>query len=283
MPETTKPPPRTRSSSPRIERKGHLRWVPIAQMRVNEAAQRTYRETHAREYADNFDLEALGYPVVNHRDGLFYITDGQHRVMALRLIGWEDQQIECECFEDLTEEEEAELFLKRNKRRAVRAFENFLVAVKAGREAECDVNRIVLAQGLKVSEDRTDGSIQAVTALMHTYTHYGASVLAKTLRIARDAYAKDPEGFRGVVLQGLGMVCGQYDGKLDEALATRQLAKVPGGPLGLVGRAQIIKRTAGKAMYACVAAQIVEFVNQGQPTRSRLPSWWKATTKEDEE
>jgi hypothetical protein len=252
-------------------------------MRVNEEAQRTYRETHAREYADNFDLEALGYPVVSHRNDLYFIVDGQHRVKALRLIGWEDQQIECECFEGLTEEEEAELFLKRNKRRAVRAFENFMVAVKAGREAECDVNRIVLSQGLKVSEDRMDGCIQAVTALMYTYTHYGAATLAKTLRIARDAYAKDPEAFRGVVLQGLGVVCGQYDGKLDEQVAVRQLTKVPGGPLGLVGRAQIIKRQWGKAMYACVAAQIVEFINQGQPTRSRLPSWWKATMPPPEE
>jgi len=262
----------------KVERKGHLRWVPITAMRVNTEAQRTYRESHAREYADNFDLEALGYPVLNHRDNLYYIIDGQHRVMALRLMGWEDQQIECECFEGLTEQEEAELFLKRNKRRAVRSFENFLVAIKAGREAECDVNRIVATAGLKISEDGMDGCVAEVTALMSVYTHYGASVLSRTLRIARDAYAKDHEAFRGSLLLGLGHVCGKYDGKLSEEVAIRQLSKVSGGPLGLLGKSQVTKRATSKPMAACIAATVVDLINAGQPTRNRLDNWWKVTT-----
>jgi hypothetical protein len=252
-------------------------------MRVNQEAQRSYRESHAREYADNFDLEALGYPVVNHRDGIFYLVDGQHRVMAMRLIGWEDQQIECECFESLSEREEAELFLKRNKRRNVRSFEAFVVAVKAGREAECDVNRIVMGQGLKVSEDMQDGSVQAVGALMYVYTHYGAKVLSKTLRIARDAYAKDHEAFRGALVQGLGAVCGKYDGKVEEAAAIRQLSRAPGGPLGVIGKAQILKRQVGSPVTTCVSAVVVDFLNAGVPARQRLTNWWRANQEPEEE
>ena len=219
---------------------------------------------------------------MNHRDGLYYIVDGQHRVMALRIIGWEDQQIECECFEDLSEREEAELFLKRNKRRAVRAFEAFVVAVKAGREAECDIQRIVMSQGLKVSEDTNDGSVQAVTALMYVYTRYGAGVLAKTLRITRDAYAKDHEAFRGYMVQGVGQVCGKFNGQVDEATAVRQLAKLPGGPLGVLGKAQIVKRQMGASMGSCVSSVIVDALNAGVPPRQRLTNWWKATVQDED-
>jgi hypothetical protein len=271
------PPPPRRSDPqiPKVERKGHLRWVPIALMRTSPEAQRAYYESHAREYADNFDLEGLGYPVLNYRDGVWWIIDGQHRIMALRLIGWDDQQIECECFDGLTEREEAELFLKRNKRRAVSPFDTFKVAVTAQREAESDILRIVRAQGLKVSEDQEDGSIAAVVTLKRIYLQYGAAVLARTLRIARDAYSKDHEAMRGNLLMGLGLVCGRYDGKLDEAAAVVRLAKVTGGPLGLMGKARIAKHNTGAPMAKCVAAAIVETINSGAAVKDRLDDYWK--------
>ena len=71
----------------RTRRAPHLRWVPIAKMRVSPRAQRTFSPAHAAALAASFDLEAMGYPVVNLRaDGLFYIVDAQHRVEALKLL-----------------------------------------------------------------------------------------------------------------------------------------------------------------------------------------------------
>jgi hypothetical protein len=243
-------------------------------MRQNPEAQRDYREPHAREYADNFDLEGFGYPVVNLRDGVWYIIDGQHRIGALRIMGWDDQQIECEAFEGLTEAEEAELFLKRNHRRAVKAFDQFRVAVTANREEPSDINRIVQTQGLKVSEAMADGCISAVTSLQRIYDAGGAHVLAKSLRIARDAYGKDRTAFRGDVLLGIGLVCARYDGQLDESFAIQRLATMPGGPLGLVGKAQSTRRLTGHPLPKCIAATVVEVLNRGL-RRNRLEEWWK--------
>jgi hypothetical protein len=250
-------------------------------MRTSDRTQRNYNDRQAREYADNFDLEGFGYPVLNHRDEVWYIVDGQHRIAALRMMGWDDQQIECEVYEGLSEAEEAELFLKRNHRRAVKPFDKFKVAVSAGREAQCDINRIVLTQGLKVSKEPDDGCVQAVTALEKIYSNFGARTLARTLRITRDSYAGDREGLRGNFLLGLGLACGRYDGQLDEEEAVRVLAKVPGGALGILGKAQTQRRSTGESLPRCVAFAVVEAINAKRQVRKRLPQWW--ATEVDQE
>lgn len=107
------------------QRASHLRWVPIAEMKVSPKAQREFRKPHAEKFAADFDLEALGFPVVNIRDGHYWIVDGQHRVEALKMMGWADQQIQCECYEGMTEAEEADLFLRRDDRRAITSFDKF--------------------------------------------------------------------------------------------------------------------------------------------------------------
>jgi uncharacterized protein DUF6551 len=249
-------------------------------MRTSARTQREFVERQAAVYAQNFDLEALGYPVVSFRDGVWYIVDGQHRVAALRMMGWDDQQIECEVYEGLSEADEAELFLKRNNRRAVRPFDKFKVAVAAGREAESDINRIVMTLGLKVSEQPDDGCIQAVTALLRIYGSYGAPTLSRTLRIARDSYAKDRDALRGDVLMGLGLVVGKYNGQLDEQTTIAHLAKVSGGPLGLVGKARALRHSMGEALPRCIAAVIVDVVNTGTPSRRRLQPWWSIQKEE---
>ena len=97
----------------RIERAGRLRWVPLAQMRINPLAQRDLNQAWVAKLAAGFDLEQIGAPVVSHRGGWYYLIDGQHRIEALKLwLGsWEGQQVQCWCYEGLTEAQEAELFL----------------------------------------------------------------------------------------------------------------------------------------------------------------------------
>jgi hypothetical protein len=245
-------------------------------MRVSASAQRKFRAGHAREYADNFDLDGLGYPVVNHRDGHWYVIDGQHRIAALRMIGWGDQQIECEAYEGLSEAEEAEVFLKRNRRRVVRAFDHFMVGVRAGRDAEVTVRQIVLGNDLKISEKSEDGCVGAVSALLYIYKMGGAQVLSRSLRIARDAYGKDHEALKSDILRGVGLVCHRYNGKLDDARAVEKMSKMYGGVGGLRGKARTQAKASGRPIEHCLAAVIVDEINKGLSPRSadRLESWW---------
>lgn len=257
----------------KVEREARLRWVPIADMRVSPLSQRELNRARVDKLAADFDLEQLGNPTVNERNGHYYVIDGQHRVEALREIGWGDQQIQCWAYSGLTEEDEAEKFLKLNDTLTVHGFAKFRVGVHAGRVEECDIDRIVRAQGLRISQDGKDGAISAVGALRRVYKQAGPGQLARSLRIIRDAYG-DP-GLDASVISGIGLLCARYDSSLEEARTVTLLSKAHGGVNGLLGKAEIIKRSTGGAKYHCVAAAAVEIINAGRGGK-KLPVWFRA-------
>ncbi len=256
----------------RVQREARLRWVPISLMAVSPLAQRELNRARVDHIVATFDLEQIGTPTVNKREDSWYIIDGQHRIEALRQMGWGDQQIQCWAYEGLTEQEEAEKFLKLNDYLAVNAFARFRVGVQAGRDEECDIDRIVRAQGLVVSMDKVPGAIGAVNTLRRVYRRAGPAVLRQTLVTVRDAYG-DP-GMEGAVIDGLGLFCQRYAGEVDHGSAVKKLASAHAGVNGLLGRAENLRRSTGNAKAHCVAAAAVEIVNAGRGGK-KLPSWWR--------
>ena len=259
----------------RIERGGRLRWVPLTRMRVNPLAQRELRPARVTRLASAFDVEQMGNPTVSHRGEWFYLIDGQHRIEALKLwLGsWEDQQVQCWCYEGLSEAEEAEQFLKLNDILPVRSFDRFKVSVQAGRAAESDIDRIVRALGLRISQDRGSGGISATATLARVYARGGPAVLSRALRIIRDAYGE--AGLDGPVIDGIGLLCQRYDGQLSEHRAVERLSSAHAGVSGLLNRAGQMRQSTGSATAECVAAAAVEVINRGSGGK-KLTSWWKA-------
>src|SRR5262249_34312436 len=187
-----------------------LRWVPLAQMRVNPLAQRDLNQARVSALAAAFDPELMDAPTVNHRGDWYYLLDGQHRIAALKLWmpSWENQQVQCWTYEGLSEAEEAERFLALNDTLPVRAFAKFKVSIQAGRDVEGDLDRIVRALGLRIA--RGNGGISAVATLRRVYTRGGPAVLSRALRIIHDAYGE--AGLEGPVIDGISMLCQRYDG-----------------------------------------------------------------------
>lgn len=261
------------NSQGRKARISHLRWILIADLRVNPRAQRDFRPEKAAEIAADLDLEALGYPVVNHRGDHYYIVDGQHRVAALKMVGWGDQRIQCDCLEDLTEAEEAELFLRRDKRTSISTFDKFRISITAEREVEIDIDRIVRAQGLTVSRAKTtSGSVAAVGTLRKVYAQAGPAVLGRALRIIRDAYGDG--GLEAPVIHGIGLLCQRYNTALDDAATVRRLSNAHGGVNGLLSKAENLRIRTGNQRAQCVAAAAVDIINAGRGGK-KLPSWFR--------
>jgi hypothetical protein len=260
-----------------VERSARLRWVPLSRIKVNPLAQRELNPARVDKLASEFDLEQFGTPTANHRDEAFFVIDGQHRVEALKKWfgdgNWEDQQVQCWTYDGLSAEEEAEVFLKLNDILTVHAFSKFRVGVQAGRSDETDIDRIVRSQGLRVSQDKSNGAISAVGTLMKVYRRAGGPVLARTLRIIRDAYG-DP-GLEAAVIDGLGMLCHRYNGELDDGRLVQRLSGTHGGVNGLLGKAENLRKQTGSPRAHCVAAAAVDINNSGRGGK-RLPSWWRA-------
>lgn len=260
------------TSTTKVERQARLRWVSIEKMKVSPVAQRELRTARVDHLAANFDLEQLGTPTVNERDGWFYILDGQHRIETLKQIGWGDQSIQCWTYVGLTDQEMADKFDRLNDTLHVHAFDRFRVRVNAQRETECEIDRIVRAQGLVVSRDKVAGAISAVGMLNKVYSRSDGQTLGRALRIIRDAYGD--AGLEAPVIDGVGYLCQRYNGQLDDREVVERLGNIHGGVNGLLGKAETIRKQTGSPKGQCVAAAAVETLNAGKRGKRLLPSWW---------
>lgn len=257
----------------KFTREARLRWVPIPKMRANPVSQRDINQARVDKMAADLDLEQIGTPTVNEAGEWFHILDGQHRIEALRQHGWGDQQIQCWTYVGLTDAEEAETALKLNDYLAQNALTKFRLGVTAGRDEDCDIDRIVRINDLVVSGDKVPGAIGAVGTLRRIYARSDPSTLARTLQIVRDAYG-DP-GLEAPVLDGVALVCQRYDGQLDQDDAVTKLSRAHGGVGGLLGTAENIRRGTGNYKSHCVAAAVVETINKGRGGK-KLRDWFKS-------
>lgn len=253
----------------RIERSGHLRWLAVSDLVVDPQAQRKFRPEWSAEIAAEFDPDEFGIPLVSLRDGKHYVIDGQHRIGALRVMGWDDQQVQCWVYEGLTIPKEARRFLGHNKSKSVRAFDTFQIGVTAELPDERDIDRIVRLQGLKVAEG-LPASVAAVGALRKVYAH-GPAVLGRTLRIIRDAYGDD--GMKGQIIEGVGLLCARYNGELDDERTVKRLQTAAGGLGALNTKAAAYRKTLGRPMPHCVAGAATDIINAGRGGK-KLPAWW---------
>lgn len=256
----------------KIERQARLRWLKVKDLEVSPLAQRDMRPGWVDHLVANFDTERVGNPTVSERGGHFYLVDGQHRAEALTLAGHEDSGIQCWVYQGLNEQDEAEMFLALNDNLTVNAFDKFRVGVTAGRDDECDIDRIVRAQDLVISRDKIPGAVAAVGTLRRVYNRSGGPVLARALRIIRDSYGD--AGLDAAVIDGIGLLCARYNGELQDEIAVVRLSKAHGGVHGLLNKAEVLRRSTGNAKSHCVAAAAVDIINAGRGGK-KLPGWWR--------
>jgi hypothetical protein len=248
-------------------------------MRRPDFLQKEFKESRAEHIAANFDLNGLGRLVLNLREGIYWIIDGCHRHHGLLKNEFGDYDVECEVYENLTDTEMASVFLLHAGRRVMSAFETFHVRCESAAARECDIRRIVEANGAKISRNKEPACISSVASLGKAYDAAGGVVLGQIVRVINRAFTGDPTAFDGQLIQALGLVLNRYNGKttekgLNEKVLIAHLSEAPNGLQGLFRRAEAQRERTGNHKSQCLAAVIVEVYNKGERT-NRLPSWWK--------
>lgn len=270
-------------SPSQMRKPSKVRPVPIDKMRIPPAlvTQREFRRAHGDAIAADLDLNKLGYPVINHRDGHYWVLDGQHRIYALKQNGFEKDVLDCEVYDDLTDAEMADIFLGRGRAKMISPYDKFHVSCTAGYQRENDIRRAVEANGLKIGRTKDEKVIGAVGALSNIYdraggAHAGEVVVGQVIRTLNNAYAGDPVAFSRAVIDGLGLIFNRYNGRTNEKDLTARLAATTHGVRGLVRRAESLQERTGNLKAQCVAATVVDIYNKGVGPRAkdRLPSWW---------
>lgn len=257
-----------------------FRMVPLGELQVDPDAQRRLSMSWVKEHTADFDVDQLGYIVVNKRpSGKYFIVDGQHRVMLMREVGWGDQKIHAECFEGLTQAQEADLFIARNDRRAVQPYDKFRVAVTAGHPDAVAIEKIVNEHGMVIAQGAGEGVIMAVSALQKVYhgagiasDKEGPQALRNTMKTIVQAWGKTSGAVSGDVITGIGLVQLRYNGRIDQKDLATKLAPFPGGGPGLVGKGKALREMNGRPVSHCIAAIIVDQYNKGKRT-GKLDAW----------
>jgi len=274
-----------------VRHKSKFGMVPVTDLNIDPSAQRKLSMQWVTAHVANFDVDQLGYIVVNRRDdGKLYVIDGQHRTELMRAVGWADQRIQAELFDGLSQREEAELFNARNDRRAVRKFDHFRISVTAGDPQACDISDIVVKAGLVITDtSSTDGGIAAVDSLEKIYegggitsAREGRSALQRTLETIKQAWGTSAAGFNGSLLHGIGLVQLRYNGDIDQRAMATKLGPVKGGAPGLLGNARSLRELNGRPVHHCVASIVVDIYNKGRRT-GKLDTWESGGAKSDNE
>lgn len=271
--EKTKP---TMSKTNRRQQLASRRmWIAIGEMRVNPRAQRVLRSEWALTLSKDFDLEAMGLPVLSRRDGVYWIIDGQHRIEALKLIGLGNELVECRVYDDLSEAAEAELFLTLNNIKTVAPFDKFKAALTAGETWAVEINSSAEAAGFHiVGGGGVWNRIQAVESLRKIHALGGAQLVKSTLSILADSFDGDKAVSKAPLMYGMAMVLFRYESTMRLERLVTKLLTVRGGGNGILRAATNWNLKTERSMPECVAASVVDVYNKGGG-RGQLESWWK--------
>lgn len=262
-----------------------VEWLSTSDLTIDPRVQRTHiRRGHAEQIAASFDPDAFGTLLISRRkDGETVVLDGQHRLMALHIMGWNgDQTVPCEVHDGLSLEQEAKLFRQRNTAVKPNLIDSFYVRLSERETVAVDINSIVREFGWEIPRalEQGTGKISSVDGLESVYTGRGLKVTPKlghmpealrlTLQIVTDAWGHDKRAAAGVVIKGIGSVARRDGSLIDQPTLSHRLAALAGGPDRLIGMGR-------ESMYGTtnltngIAAAIVHMHNRGKRSRKLSP------------
>lgn len=257
----------------RIELTSHLGWVRLDQMKINPQAQRALNDGWANTLADDFNPDLMGFIHVSHRDGWYYIIDGQHRVRAATIfLGDSSQQIQCHIYENLTNEQEALLFLELNNTKKQSAMGRYKVALNGpAREYpdEHDVERICRGLDLRIGMDKNCEEINCITAILTVYRKHGPASFSFAMRVIKNSYGFD--GFKQQTISALALIKDRYGDRIDEKKLVERLTH--SGVVALNQQAKSMKEATGNPAAQCYAHAMIQFYNQ-RNAQHRVEPWW---------
>lgn len=137
--------------------------VPVEELYIDDSYQRPV-QNHAQKIAQEWDDMKCDPLKINYREnGKLYVWDGQHRLIALRLMGVD--YVLCVLTVGLTQEQEAELFgCQGNGIKKPDPYDIFKAHVCSGEEIDTAIKIMCDEYGLTVNRNsKTAGNLSCLT------------------------------------------------------------------------------------------------------------------------
>lgn len=192
--------------------------------------QRPLDTRRVKRIVDNFNPKLVNPVKVSHRDDKYYVFDGQHTLKALVLRnGGKDLPVECKIYENLTQEQEAELFAEQNGiSRTVDIASKMRAKHLAGDKEISELKKGIESTGIlfDFSKNKAANKIICYNAVFKIYKQHQIEWLKDILQIILEAWNGDEESLRKEIISGISIFCDTYKGNYDRSELIRKLSKV---------------------------------------------------------
>ena len=252
-----------------------LKKIPLDNIKFAEY-QRELKPSKVNKIVRNFVPDVMGIALVSFRNGEFYCIDAQHRVEALKKLGY--TEILCQVLTGLTYEEECYRFVLLNTGRTQLTANQ----VFHGRVEEKDKEAMALVEAFrkyrfdynKNNSAKDDNLIGAVSKFVKMQKTFGMERVEKVLRIIRNAWYGDKNSVSSAIISGLSTFL-QENPAADELILTKALERVL--PNMLIAQANNYVKCdmlrPGRADSACYhIAKTISYLYEDEinkPTRGR--------------
>ena len=228
--------PDEREIIPAKEVEQRIECVPLERI-VTEQYQRILNMKNVAGIVKNFDPAKLGVLVVSHRaDGTYAVLDGQHRLTALRRLGYDAAN--CIVLEGMTIRQEADYFRRQNENKQ-----------------SLRIKELMDQYGFRHGKSGQPMCICAIGALQRILRRFGDRTLELTLACIAATWPHDSTILRGEMLAGLGEFWRRYSEKLTVAQFEARMRKHL--PMEMYQEAR--RRTQGKTTPATAFNKTIRF------------------------
>lgn len=249
-------------------------WLVADELEIDRSYQREPRPAWVKAIADNFDPSLLDpLSVSRRRDGRLFVMDGQHRLLAVRSIGWGDQKVPCIVHNGLTIEEEARRFNTQDNRKPLNIQEKFRARLLERDPVSVRIQAIVGEAGFRLNltgGDTTNGEIPGVGTLLRIVHAYGPEILRDTLEVIRDGLGTSI-GPRSEIVDGIAQFIWRYPTDYDRGRLTAVLRTMTQDRLRAEGGD--MSRVLGVSKSHGIGRVVLKGYNNRLNPKNRLPDW----------
>lgn len=203
-----------------------LKRIPIDNIRV-DLYQRVKKSPKVRKMINDFVPDVIGIALVSFRNGEFWCIDGQHRIAAMKTLGY--KEIWCQVLTGLTYEEECERFnLLNTGRTQLTANQVFHCRVEGKDKAAMELVGMFRKYRFDYNKNngtKDDNVIGAVSKFVKIQKVFGLEKVETVLRILRNAWYGDKNSLSSAIITGLSTFL-EENPNADEMILTKALEKV---------------------------------------------------------
>lgn len=246
---------------------------------IDPRIQRAEEPAEIKRIVANFNPDALGTFTISVREvelpggekvTKWFLVDGQQRRASLLQLKWPGR-VRAVVHYNLTEAEEAQLFLDLNTRFTIGPWGRFKARLVAGEAQAVAIKKMLDDLNIPVGGQHGFNAIH-VADRIYAKSPKGAANLRWALQLLKDVYNK----FDHRALEALALIHEEYDIYIDtESMRTKLQANLP-QLAQLIGNGTTVQQLYHCSMPLAVAEAIISTYNKhtrlGAKRSSRLPS-----------